>query len=197
MEPKTIFVTNINYKSTKKELTEFFSKYAEVKFCRILTTRYRGKVYSRGIGFVEFKEEEGFKAVMKAYQDAKEEGLQFANRKLRISQAKARQQPKKDAVFVGGIPEGTTAEDLKEAFKGFNPTDAKIVRFNTDGNFGFAFVKFEKPEEREKAVKELPKIQLKGEESIVRVSRHDYDFKRKPILRRFNRRAAKQQVNTK
>lgn len=196
MEPKKIFVSNISYKSTQKELREFFTKFGSVKAARILTERFRGRFVSRGIGFVEFREVAGFESAMKAYADAKGEGFEFAGRMLRVSQARVPRERKRDAAFIGGVPEGTTIDDIKAAFKDYNPVDAKIIRFNSEKLSGFAFVKFATPEEQEKAVKGTGKIQLKGAESIVRFSRQQYDFKRR--VRRFHRRAQKQQqVNTK
>ena len=197
LEPKTIYVTNINYKSEGTQLAQFFEKYGKVKSARILTERFRGKVLSRGIGFVEFENVEGFNAIMKANEEAqtKKEYIQFEGRSLFIRQARIRPERKRDAAFIGGIPEGTTVDDLKNAFKDYNVVDAKIIRFNNKDNVGgFAFVKFASTDDQTKAVKDNRKIVLGGKDSIVRFALRDYDFasQRKPLRRRrFRRRAPK------
>ena len=199
LEPKTIYVTNINYKSEGSSLAQFFEKYGKVKSARILSERFRGKVFSRGMGFVEFESVDGFNAVIKANEEAraKKEYIQFEGRSLFIRQARSRPERKRDAAFIGGIPEGTTTDDLKNAFKAYNVVDAKIVRFNTDKTNGFAFVKFASTDDQTKAVKENQKIELKGKESIVRFARRDYDSTRKPrrpLRRQRARRAPKNET---
>ncbi|KAH0790185.1 RNA-binding protein [Histomonas meleagridis] len=199
MDPKTVFVTNINFKAKQEELSNFFGKFGKVKATRILNERYRGQLVPRGIGFIEFENEDGMKAAIKAAEEAEaqKKPIQFLGRNLRIRQAKVRPERKMDAVFVGGIPEGATVDELKEAFKAFNPLDAKIIRYNKGEAFGFAFIKFSGPADQAKASKE-GKIQFKGAESIVRPARRDYDAPRR-ISRRFRRgrrnfrRAPKQQ----
>ncbi|KAH0793853.1 RNA-binding protein [Histomonas meleagridis] len=201
LEPKTIYITNINFRTDGNALAQFFEKYGKVKSGRILSEYYRGKAISRGIGFIEFETVEGFDAAMKAYQDAREkkEYIQLDGRSLFIRQARARQERKRDAAFIGSIPEGTTVDDLKNAFKNYNAVDAKIIRTNTDKIKGFAFVKFATSEDQTKAVKENKKIELKGKESIVRFARRDYDAPRKRRIirrRRGPRRAPKREPET-
>ncbi|KAH0793793.1 RNA-binding protein [Histomonas meleagridis] len=189
MDPKTIYVRNINFRSSSQALAKFFETYGKVKYAYILTEKYRGQSVSTGSGFIQFETEEGMKAALKASEDARanQKAIEFQGRNLYIRQARARPERKRDAAFVSGIPEGTAESDLLEAFKKYNATNAKIIRFNTESSRGFAFVKFATSEDQANAVKENKKIQIKGGESFVRYARRDYDVVPRRSTRRFRR----------
>ncbi|KAH0792254.1 RNA-binding protein [Histomonas meleagridis] len=187
LEPKTIFVSNINYKTTAEGLSKFFSTYGKVKDSRILSEKFRGNIVSRGIGFVEFENVDGFNAAINANKDT----LQLDGRNLHVQQARPPVQHKNDTIFIGGIPEGTTIDNLKEAFKAYKIVDAKIPFFNKGERFGFAFVKLSSKEERDKVVGEVTKITLNGAESNVRAARRDFDSPPRPRRFRRFRRARK------
>ncbi|KAH0786779.1 RNA-binding protein [Histomonas meleagridis] len=187
LDPNTLFIRNIHYKVTAGELKEAFAKYGNIASSRILSERYRGRFFSRGIGFVKFESEESFK---KALED--KTPIEIAGRQLKIQQARARAERKRDTIFIAGIPEGTTEQDILNAFAKFNPKQTHIIRFNTDKSKGFAFVQLSSPEDQEAAVKNGKTIQLKGGESIVRFARRDFDApRRRRRYRRAPRRAPK------
>ncbi|HJB43653.1 MAG TPA: RNA-binding protein [Candidatus Coprenecus merdipullorum] len=56
-----IFVSNLNYKVRKEDLTALFTPYGEVTSARIIVNKETRR--SRGYGFVEMSEEEGMKAI--------------------------------------------------------------------------------------------------------------------------------------
>ena len=56
-----IFVSNLNYRVRKEDLTAFFTPYGEVTSARIIVNKETRR--SRGYGFVEMSEEEGMKAI--------------------------------------------------------------------------------------------------------------------------------------
>ena len=72
-----LFVMGINYNSTEDDLKETFSKYGEIKFCKILKDKETQK--SKGIGFVKFNDK---KSAVIAMNDAND--LVCQGRKLRI-----------------------------------------------------------------------------------------------------------------
>ena len=189
LEPKTIYVGNINYNTTDEELNKFFATYGKVAAVRILKGRFHGNLVSRGMAFVEFEDAATLEKVIKDDEEklAKKESLSLGGRKLFIRQARPRAERKRDAAFAGGIPEGTTVDDLKNAFKEYNVVDAKIIKTDYETRRGFAFVKFATTQDQEKAVKNTGKLQLNGKESIVRFARRDYDAPRR-MTRRFRRR---------
>ncbi|OHT04585.1 RNA-binding protein [Tritrichomonas foetus] len=183
MSNKTIFVSNISYSHTAKELGDYFTKFGAISDARILSERFRGKLLSRGIGFVEFKDDAGFTAAVN------EKNHQLGTRNLRVSPARPKVERKRDAAFLAGIPAGTTVDDIKEAFKEYHACDARIVRENSPNRRGFAFVQFPTSEDQSNAVKNNRTIKLKGEESHVRFAHGD--FGAKPLRRRFRRRSVR------
>lgn len=81
---KTLYVGNIPWSTKEPELEEFFSQYAEVLECRIITERATGR--SRGYGFVEVNDD--------CLEDILEKtnGVELEGRKLVVNEAKPREQ---------------------------------------------------------------------------------------------------------
>jgi RNA recognition motif-containing protein len=181
---KTIHVRNINYATTEDALREAFKQFGEVKDVRIITdydARERLRV-SRGFGFVEFQTQKGYTDAL-----ACKDPIDVDGRTLRLSQARPRQPRKRDTAFIGGIPKGTTPDDLKAAFAQYGPTDVRIIRENNETGPGFAIVTFDTEEHQTEAVKNNRSIRLKGEDSIVKFSRKGprrSGFRRPPPRRR-------------
>ena len=162
LEPRTIYIKNINFRANGEDLANFFEKYGTVKKANILTEYYRGQSVSRGIGFVEFAANESLAKVMADVQVAinEKKPIIFKNRALIIQQARVRQQRKRDTAFIGGISQGITVDDIKNALKAYNPVDAKIVGIINANRRGFAFVKFATSELRDMPLRKIRLSQL-------------------------------------
>ena len=80
---KRLFVANIHFEVSEKELTELFSPYGPLKDCFIIRSRTTGR--SRGFAFVEFHDEQSAGLAMKEL-----DGVEFHGRKLNILPAKER-----------------------------------------------------------------------------------------------------------
>ena len=186
LDPKTLFVKNIKYDTTAEGLKAVFEKYGPLQRPRILTERWKGKVWSRGMGFVEFDTPEGLQAALKD-----KDNLSCDGRKLVVNQARPRVQRRRDTIFIGRLPEGCTVDDLKAAVSKYNPLDAKVV-YPTGGRPGFGFVKMATPEDQEKAVKENRRVTIKGAECIVMFAKAQFDAPPRRRMRRFSRRAPRQ-----
>lgn len=170
LDPKTVYVQNINYQTTEETLKQAFEKFGKVSSCRILKDRFYGKLYSRGTGFIEFEQPE---SVEKAIND---KSINVDERLLTVSQARKKYEAKNDTAFVSGIPQGTTKNDLLNIFKDYNATDARVVYEDANGlRGGYAFVKFSSTKDRDRAVDEKKKFQLKNEESTLSIARRDFD----------------------
>jgi RNA recognition motif-containing protein len=50
------------------------------------------------------------------------------------------QPAEKSTPHVSGIPKGTTQDDLQAVFRKYNPVEIRIMREDSDGRRGFAFV---------------------------------------------------------
>ena len=129
----TVIVRNIPFSATAKDLGNFLNeKFGDIKDVRILQERYFGKLYSRGIGFAEFKTQESCKKAISADFVEFKAPDETAPRRLRIFQAI----PKKPSykVFIKGIPQGTTEEDIINAFQPVKPIKVKMLRYDSDIN---------------------------------------------------------------
>lgn len=191
LEPCTIYIKNIHFRATANDLAEFFSqKYGPVKKANILSELYRGQSVSKGVGFIEFQEAATLEKVMEDIEKIKNGGerIIFRYRSLFIQRARVRRQHKRDTAFIGGISMGVTIDDIKEAFKAYSPVDAKIVGIINENRKGFAFIKFASAEQRNKAVRENKTIKIKGNDSVVRYARRDFDDNQKRTITRYRRR---------
>ena len=188
IDPKCIFVRNVNYQTRGEELANAFQKFGPVDRCHLLTEKFRGETVSCGAGFVAFKTEEACKAVL----DCKDP-IVVDGRPLRVFPARQRVQQKRDTLYLNNVPEGVTADAIKAIFAQYNPVEVRLVK-RTDRP-SFAFVQLDTEEHQVQAVKDHPKVQIGGAESDVRTA---YPRRRRParfFRRRRNatRRAPRQQ----
>jgi len=87
-----IYVGNLSYSTTDKDIKEVFKQYGTVTSARVILDRDTGR--SRGFGFVEMpNDDEGSKAIEVLH------GADFMGRPLRVNEARPRQ-------GGGGRPEG-------------------------------------------------------------------------------------------
>lgn len=83
MNKKKLFISNINFSVTPKELREAAEIYGEVVNCNILMDRETRK--SRGMGFVEFNTEKDAEAALTGLK-----GKSIKGREIRVDYAKER-----------------------------------------------------------------------------------------------------------
>lgn len=91
---KRLYVGNIPYSVTSKELEDLFSQAGSVVNVRIIT-RPDGK--SKGFGFVEMSTQEDAKVAVEKFDQYK-----FQNRTLKVNEAK----PPKNTTYRGDISQG-------------------------------------------------------------------------------------------
>lgn len=78
----TIYVGNLNFRSTTEEVEELFGKYGAVSSCKIIIDRETGR--SKGFGFVEMEQDEANSAIEAL------NGIEFNGRNIRVHEAKER-----------------------------------------------------------------------------------------------------------
>jgi RNA recognition motif-containing protein len=189
---RTVFVTNLNYKTEGQTLGKEFERFGAIGAVRIITyTGYRGDQLSRGFGFIEFRTDDGYRKAIENTDPVTVDG-----RQLSIRASRPRQVRKRDTAFIAGIPEGTTGDQLKQIFAKYHPTEVRIVKTAPAGTFGgFAFVTFETEEDQTAAVAENRNIKINGVDSVVRYARPPGRFnnrgggrfQRRPFPRRAQR----------
>jgi RNA recognition motif-containing protein len=163
---RTVFIRNINYRTTEESLSSALTPFGELASCRIITTFNGHERVSRGFAFAEFKTVEAFNAAINNTKD-----INVDDRVLTIRASEPRERRKRDQAFIRGIPEGTTEDQIRAIFAKYNPVEVRIVYVNNDRGKGFAFVKFASEDDQTNAVTQNKTIQLQGEESIVRFAR--------------------------
>jgi len=77
---KRLYVGNLSYKVTEKELQELFGEFGEVAFAKVIT---RSDGRSKGFGFVEMAEEDTAKAAMEKLNQST-----FMERTVVVNEAK-------------------------------------------------------------------------------------------------------------
>lgn len=85
-----IFVSNLNYRVRKEDLTSLFTPYGEVSSARIIVNKETRR--SRGYGFVEMSEEEGMKAIEAL------NGTEYMGRTITVAVGNEKPQPKENTV---------------------------------------------------------------------------------------------------
>jgi RNA recognition motif-containing protein len=164
--PTQIFVRNIPYRSTGASLGTLFKSFGNVTNARIITERRFGELRSLGFGFVDFETAEGAAAAVNS-----KDPIVLDGRTLTVRAARPRALRKRDTIFVSGIPEGATQDDLKAHFAKYNPISVRIVRANSKDVRGFAFVQFDTEENQTLAHKENRIFKFKGGDSMVQFAR--------------------------
>lgn len=176
-----IYVGHLCYKTTSEGLQKHFAQFGEVSKAIVIHERFRGSLVSRGFGFVTFANKDGYDKALAA-KDLSLDGFT-----LRI--AAARPPRVRDTVFIGGIPKGTTVDELKAALAAFHPKEAKIAKEDGERR-GFAFVQLESGDDAQAASRQR-EIDLKGGKSIVRIARNPFGAKARRSGRRPRRAAGK------
>ena len=95
-----IFVSNLPYHYYESDLDGIFSRFGRIKSCQVVRERFarypnrRGDFRSKGFGFVEFADAEGWTAAL----NASEEELTFEGRIVKVSKAREDRKARNDAV---------------------------------------------------------------------------------------------------
>jgi RNA recognition motif-containing protein len=179
MATSSIHVRNISYNSTGEDLGKAFGKFGRVTNARIISYVDRGERLSRGFGFVDFEVPANATAAIESTDP-----IVLDRRTLIVRAARPPVVRKRDTLFLAGIPEGTTKEEITAAFATYNPIDVRIIRQNSVEQRGFAFVQFD-TEEHQKAAHDASRtVEIHGAESRVQWARppgRRPGFRRRPI----------------
>uniref|UniRef100_A0A8C5MEZ1 Heteroous nuclear ribonucleoprotein D like n=1 Tax=Leptobrachium leishanense TaxID=445787 RepID=A0A8C5MEZ1_9ANUR len=132
-----MFIGGLSWDTSKKDLTEYLSRFGEVVDCTIKTDPITGR--SRGFGFVLFKEADSVDKVLET-KEHKLDGKLIDPKRAKA--LKGKEPPKK--VFVGGLSPDTTEEQIKEYFGGFGDIENIELPMDTKTNErrGFCFITY-------------------------------------------------------
>mmetsp|Transcript_47608 Transcript_47608/g.103770 ORF Transcript_47608/g.103770 Transcript_47608/m.103770 type:complete len:428 (+) Transcript_47608:127-1410(+) len=128
--PRKIFIGGLAHKTTTQHLRDYFVKYGGIVDAVVLRWP-DGR--SRGFGYVTFSEAQGA-------QGALNDSHQIGGRQVDVKRAV----PGTNKLFVGGLPQNTTAAELREHFEAFGTMSDAVVMIDpaTNRSRGFGFVCF-------------------------------------------------------
>ncbi|XP_053559330.1 heterogeneous nuclear ribonucleoprotein D-like [Bombina bombina] len=132
-----MFIGGLSWDTSKKDLTEYLTRFGEVVDCTIKTDPLTGR--SRGFGFVLFKEAVSVDKVLET-KEHKLDGKLIDPKRAKA--LKGKEPPKK--VFVGGLSQDTTEEQIKEYFGAFGEIENIELPIDTKTNErrGFCFITY-------------------------------------------------------
>lgn len=132
-----MFIGGLSWDTSKKDLTEYLTRFGEVLDCTIKTDPVTGR--SRGFGFVLFKEAISVDKVLEL-KEHKLDGKLIDPKRAKA--LKGKEPPKK--VFVGGLSPDTTEEQIKDYFGGFGEIENIELPMDTKTNErrGFCFITY-------------------------------------------------------
>ncbi|CAI5442860.1 unnamed protein product [Caenorhabditis angaria] len=151
-ESKTNLIINyLPQGMTQEEVRSLFTSIGEIESCKLVRDKITGQ--SLGYGFVNYvKEEDALRAVSSF------NGLRLQNKTIKVSYARpSNDQIKGSNLYVSGIPKSMTLHELEAIFVPFGQIiTSRILSDNVTGlSKGVGFVRFDKKEEADNAIRTL------------------------------------------
>ncbi|XP_017131206.1 poly(U)-binding-splicing factor PUF60-B isoform X3 [Drosophila elegans] len=139
--PGKLFVGGLSWQTSSDKLKEYFNMFGTVTDVLIMKDPVTQR--SRGFGFITFQEPCTVEKVLKVpihTLDGKKIDPKHATPKNRPRQAN-----KTKKIFVGGVSQDTSAEEVKAYFSQFGPVEETVMLMDqqTKRHRGFGFVTFE------------------------------------------------------
>ncbi|XP_035584909.1 heterogeneous nuclear ribonucleoprotein D-like [Zalophus californianus] len=133
-----MFIGGLSWDTSKKDLTEYLSRFGEVVDCTIKTDPVTGR--SRGFGFVLFPKDAASVDKVLELKEHKLDGKLIDPKRANV--LKGKEPPKK--VFVGGLSPDTSEEQIKEYFGAFGEIENTELPMDTKTNErrGFCFITY-------------------------------------------------------
>lgn len=167
---RTIFVQQLAARLRTKELIAFFEKVGPVKEAQIVKDRVSGR--SKGVGYVEFKNEE---SVPQAIQLTGQKLLGIPIIAQLTEAEKNRQARNPEAtssnnhgapfhrLYVGNIHFSITESDLQNVFEPFGELEfVQLQKDETNRSRGYGFVQFRDPNQARDALEKMNGFDLAG-----------------------------------
>lgn len=172
----SIFVKNLNFSTTTKELTEKFKPFSGFVVAQVKTKpdpKNANKTLSMGFGFAEFKTKEQAVAVIDALDGAVLDGhriqLKLSHRQGSAAPASGQSKKKSSGkIVVKNLPFEAERKQVFELFSSFGQLKSVRVPKKFDKSTrGFAFVEFLLPKEAENAMEQLQGVHLLGRRLVM------------------------------
>ncbi|KAI8097962.1 uncharacterized protein B0P05DRAFT_460906 [Gilbertella persicaria] len=169
---RTVFVTQLAARLTRRELEDFFNQAGRVREATIITDRNSRK--SKGCGYVEFYEEVSVQNAL-ALSGQKLLGIPVIvqmseaekNRLAMQAQRHAMglsQEPAYQRLYVGSLHFSLTEDDVRQIFEPFGPLDfVNLHKGNETGRSkGFGFIQYKNAADAKNALEKMNGFELAG-----------------------------------
>ncbi|KAI7832433.1 hypothetical protein BC939DRAFT_482796 [Gamsiella multidivaricata] len=198
LEGSTLFIKNINFKTTDAGLKKAFASVDGIKSTMV---RYKpdpknpGKTLSMGFGFAEFVSKDKALNAMKAMNgfilDGNKLDIKFSDRRS-DSKSKARVAPKDHGtkLIVRNIPFEATKKDIQGLFSTFGQLKSvRIPKKMAGGHRGFAFLDFMTKQEAKSVYENVANTHLLGRHLVIEWAEEDsgLDVLREKVGRQFRK----------
>ncbi|XP_006827686.3 LOW QUALITY PROTEIN: multiple RNA-binding domain-containing protein 1 [Amborella trichopoda] len=179
VESRSVFVKNLNFKTTEESLRRHFLenlKGGSIRSIKVKKHVKNGKNLSMGFGFIEFDSVETARNTCKQLQGTVLEGhaliLQLCHSKKNASDEIVRNKVEKEKsstkLIVRNVAFEATKKDLKQLFSAFGQIKSLRLPKKFDGNHrGFAFVEFVTKQEAQNAFDALSSSHLYGRHLVL------------------------------
>ncbi|UJR31402.1 hypothetical protein I4U23_018896 [Adineta vaga] len=152
-QKRKVFIGSLSYNIDENEFREYWTKFGTVIEATILRDR---DGHSRGFGFVTFAESSGVDAVMQARPHTLDNRVVEPKRAVpREDTHKPNMQLSVKKIYLGGVKEPITENDLREYFTTFGTVTDVVVMKDREGQYrGYGFVEFDDYDSVDKAILE-------------------------------------------
>ncbi|KAM5436269.1 Phosphatidylinositol-3-phosphatase SAC1 [Microsporum ferrugineum] len=168
---RTVFVQQLAARLRTKELIAFFEKIGSVKEAQIVKDRVSGR--SKGVGYVEFKNEESVPLAIQL-TGQKLLGIPIIAQLTEAEKNRQARNPDSHAnsnhqaipfhrLYVGNIHFSITESDLQNVFEPFGELDfVQLQREEAGRSKGYGFVQFRDPNQAREALEKMNGFDLAG-----------------------------------
>lgn len=175
VESRSVFVKNLNFKTTDESLKQHFStklKTGSLKSATVKKHIKKGKNVSMGFGFAEFDSVETATSVCKDLQGTILDGhaliLQLCHGRKDGQTAKKNEKDKSSTkLLVRNVAFEATEKDLRQLFSPFGQIKTLRLPMKFGSHRGFAFVEFVTKQEAQNALQALASTHLYGRHLVI------------------------------
>jgi multiple RNA-binding domain-containing protein 1 len=175
VESRTLFVKNLNFKTTDESLKEHFTEH--VKGGRILSAKVKkheknGKNVSMGFGFIQLDSVETATNICRDLQGTVLDGhaliLQFCHAKKDEQMLKKVEKDKSSSkLLIKNVAFEATEKDLRQLFSPFGQIKSLRLPKKFGNHRGFAFVEYVTKQEAQNALQALSSTHLYGRHLVL------------------------------
>lgn len=172
-----VFVGGISWRTTDRDLREYFGEFGAIKDCLVCKDQWTGK--SRGFGFLSFEDPEVAKMLISKTHNIGGRTVQVKTavpKSNNVSHPEAPRIPvgqNRTKLFVGGLHRSVSNKEFRAYFEPYGKLTDAFIMYNMQSrrSRGFGFVTFVSQESAHKCLRERHTIRGKTVELKVAIPR--------------------------